>query len=69
MKKLVLFLLLVSGCSSIPADKEETAELDKYTRPLGDKIWYCETRGGSKTCGWVDRREVERTIKSIYGYR
>lgn len=67
MKKLVLFLLLVSGCSSVP--QEETAELDKYTRPLGDKIWYCETRGASKTCGWADRREVERTIKSIYGYR
>ena len=69
MKRLAFCLSLVTGCSSVPADKEEKAELDKYTRPLGDKIWYCETRGGIRTCGWADRRSIERAINSIYGYR
>ena len=67
MKKILFCLLLISGCSSVPT--EEKAELDKYTRPLGDKIWYCETRGGTRTCGWADRRSIERAINSIYGYR
>ena len=68
MKRLAFCLLLVTGCSSVPADKEEKAELDKYTRPLGDKIWYCESRGGRsiRNCGWVDRREIEKMIYTLY---
>tara|TARA_R100001163_G_C4909324_1_gene94348 strand:+ start:145 stop:354 length:210 start_codon:yes stop_codon:yes gene_type:complete len=69
VKKILFCLLLISGCSSVPT--EEKAELDKYTRPLGDKVWYCESRGGRaiKTCGWADRRSIEKAINSIYGYR
>ena len=62
----VILCLLIAGCSSAPVQEE--AELNKYVRPLGDKIWYCESRGGRSTrnCGWVDRREIEKMIYTLY---
>lgn len=59
----VILCLLIAGCSSAPVQEE--AELNKYTRPLGDKIWYCETRG-IQQCGWADRRDVEKMIYTLY---
>ncbi len=67
MRAVILLCLLIAGCSSAPVQEE--AELnDKYTRPLGDKIWYCESRGGRavRNCGWADRREIEQMIYTLY---
>lgn len=62
----VLLCVLITGCGSVPV--EEKTELNKYTRPLGDKIWYCESRGGRaiRNCGWVDSREIEQMVYTLY---
>ena len=62
----VILCLLIAGCSS--AAVQEEAELNKYTRPLGNKIWYCESRGGRaiRNCGWVDSREIEQMVYTLY---
>ena len=62
MRYLIIFLFL-TGCAAVP--KEDKPELQEYVK-RGDVIWYCESRGGPKRCGWVNREDVERAIKAIY---
>jgi hypothetical protein len=59
----LIILLFLTGCAAVP--KEEKPELQEYVK-RGDVIWYCESRGGPKRCGWVNREDVERAIKAIY---
>ena len=59
----LIILLFLTGCASVP--KEEKPELQEYVK-RGDVIWYCESSGGPKRCGWVNREDLERSIKAIY---
>ena len=63
MRYLVI-LLFLTGCAAVP--KEEKPELQEYIKKRGDVIWYCESRGGPKRCGWVERKDLERSLKAIY---
>ena len=52
---LVLFSM-TAGCSSYPSEEPRTYLSDD------EYILVCEYRGGSKECGYVERREVNREL-------